>query len=388
MSKDGKIFNISSDYCLRSIFSYLNYRHALNLVKYNKKLQHKLNLSKKNYTLNYQILNYKPPLVEISDKKINITYCFISLVLIISSAFNIIYFFTFSNYEETEVGKSFGLLNDIFIVNHIYNFVLSMIFCTIFGIERICIKCVKCLLFFNTLSIIFYLAQIYLIIVQLTIMHKIKKKLWNIMGAYIQVAIFIFIIVCFVYIFLSILKHFLKRKNYIFLHKFKGIDISNFELPNEFEFFDEKNKSQFLLSKIKDFKLYEKNYEELIYIINSFRRRNNLLELINERNIPDIFINENSEVEFLSHKKIYKLKKNKYLFKYTIEEFKKGIEGKDENILKILSIDILKSIYFITKNNTEYILIEDSNLEHNFNSDRIVHIYNYPRESIEIFDLE
>ena len=44
MSNNNLIFNISSEYCLKSLFSYLEYDYILRLLKYNKRLQNKLEI--------------------------------------------------------------------------------------------------------------------------------------------------------------------------------------------------------------------------------------------------------------------------------------------------------------------------------------------------------
>ena len=55
MSKNEIIDKISSQYCLINIFSYINYRYIIILIKNNKKLQNKLNINLKNYKM---IFNY------------------------------------------------------------------------------------------------------------------------------------------------------------------------------------------------------------------------------------------------------------------------------------------------------------------------------------------
>ena len=42
MSNKGKIFKISSEYCLKSVFTYLEYDYILSLIKFNKTLQNKI----------------------------------------------------------------------------------------------------------------------------------------------------------------------------------------------------------------------------------------------------------------------------------------------------------------------------------------------------------
>jgi hypothetical protein len=61
MSNKKLLLNIYSEYSLKKIFSYVKYKDALKLIKYNKQLQSKLGISQQNYqTLtNYQYIKRK-----------------------------------------------------------------------------------------------------------------------------------------------------------------------------------------------------------------------------------------------------------------------------------------------------------------------------------------
>ena len=48
------ITDISSDYILKNIFSFVNYDNIIKLVKYNKKLQSKLDININNYICGYE----------------------------------------------------------------------------------------------------------------------------------------------------------------------------------------------------------------------------------------------------------------------------------------------------------------------------------------------
>ena len=56
-----KLNNISSEFCLKAIFTFLDYNYILKLIKYNKKLQNKIGFNKYNYKnlLNYQYIKRK-----------------------------------------------------------------------------------------------------------------------------------------------------------------------------------------------------------------------------------------------------------------------------------------------------------------------------------------
>ena len=62
--KNEEIFNIKSNYCMKTIFSYLDSNYILKLIKYNKKIKNILNISLKNYNKKASCLylkrKYKP----------------------------------------------------------------------------------------------------------------------------------------------------------------------------------------------------------------------------------------------------------------------------------------------------------------------------------------
>lgn len=52
--REFTIADISSDYILKNIFSFFNYENIIELVKYNKKLQNKLDIDINNYICGYE----------------------------------------------------------------------------------------------------------------------------------------------------------------------------------------------------------------------------------------------------------------------------------------------------------------------------------------------
>ena len=61
MSNNEILFNISSEYTLKSLFSYVKYNRLLKIIKYNKLLQKKLGIKLENYQIisNYQYIKRK-----------------------------------------------------------------------------------------------------------------------------------------------------------------------------------------------------------------------------------------------------------------------------------------------------------------------------------------
>ena len=55
MSKEELLFRIKNEYSLNKIFSYLDYKYILQVVKINQKLQRKIGIKLEDYTLTYNI---------------------------------------------------------------------------------------------------------------------------------------------------------------------------------------------------------------------------------------------------------------------------------------------------------------------------------------------
>ena len=149
------------------------------------------------------------------------------------------------------------------------------------------------------------------------------------------------------YYYLSSFKKDATDKNDIFLIKYKEYKISAFPLPSYFDKVNLKEKLLILENNVSSFK-YTLNDEniELIYLINELRVNNNLNKLICNKieNLNDFFREKNSN-------------NNKYLFNYSLGEFKNKLLTKDEKITKILLIEELKYIMILEKERNEYILI-------------------------------
>ena len=142
------------------------------------------------------------------------------------------------------------------------------------------------------------------------------------------------------------------RSATIYLLEYKNIRINNYILPNDF--LKTKNKSSFLFSKVKEFTVRQGSDEyRLFNFINLLRKENNVNKLLLNEQIPDFIVNELSEAIFEGYKNIFKLGKEKYLFKYKFGEFKKNAE---EN-KKILIKDNFNRINIVIRNDVEYVLI-------------------------------
>ena len=60
---------LSSNYCLKTVFSYVNYQLLLNLIKHNKHLQNKLGINSNNYKNEYNFQYIKRKITRIYSEE-------------------------------------------------------------------------------------------------------------------------------------------------------------------------------------------------------------------------------------------------------------------------------------------------------------------------------
>ena len=127
MKANEKIFKISSDFCLKLLFSYLDYNSILKIIKNSKKLQKRLCLNISNYKnkLSYKYAEkkiVKKMYFNNNDKRITI-----KIILIYLLISNFIYFYIFSfmisfYYKgPSKDTKNNTTLSYLFIIKELFN---------------------------------------------------------------------------------------------------------------------------------------------------------------------------------------------------------------------------------------------------------------------------
>ena len=115
--KNEEIFNIKSNYCMKTIFSYLDFNYILKLIKYNNKIKNILNISLKNYNKKASCLylkrKYKP--ICLKEKEYEESYRFYLL-------------FPFSFVFGCLIGCLIGCLAYYFDLSETKIFILSIFF--------------------------------------------------------------------------------------------------------------------------------------------------------------------------------------------------------------------------------------------------------------------
>ena len=388
MSDKEKIFKISSDYSLKTIFSYVEYHRLLKLIKYNKVLQEKTGIDINDYKTisNYQYIKRKitrtfdPNENECMEMgKIFFTtliyfiyfiYVFIYSILLVS-----LDSFDGSNTKINYDKNSLSLINNIntylflFII-----FIMGSYFLLLSFILKNCysdstkLKRIK-LLILILIDLIYFIYE-FLIIWKLSLSYKIKKEendtTWFMTCDYIFIILnFLFILYLLFVTYLYYINGGKKIEIFIkyFLTKYKRIEISHYLLPENFHKMSIKDKNIFISNNKNNFQfLLSHEQLDLISLINEFREKNNLEKFTIDwdKKLPDFILNEPTQLKLFSYNNIFKLENQKYLFKYKIGEFEIKFKNNNPDIINVILKDNLNRIIVIHQNELQYILVYES----------------------------
>ena len=388
MSNKEILFNISSDYTLKTLFSYIKYNTLLKLIKINKSLQRKLGINLENYQIisNYQyikrkiIRTYDPgdnECIEIGKifftsliTFIFFTYVFIYSILLVSLD-------SFDN-SNTKINFDKNSLNIINKINaYLFLFILFIIgsfFLLLCFILKNCysdspkLKKIK-LLMLITIDLIYFLYEC-MIIWKLSLSYKIKKKEKD--TTWFMTCDYIFIILNSLFILYMLFVTYLyyvdagkKIEIFIkyFLTNYKNIEISNYLLPDNFHKMSQKAKKKYISDNKYNFQFFLTDQQlDLISLINEFREKNNLEKFTIDwdKKLPNFILDESSELILFTYNNIFQIANQTYLFRYKIGEFEKNLRNNNQDILDILSKENLNRIIVIKQNITEYILVYES----------------------------
>ena len=362
------ITDVSSDYILRNIFSFIKYSEIIKLVKYNKKLQTKLDIDINNYVYEYKKLtksyDYLPPHVDNGwgDLFYAIHYSFILLPHFI---FFIIYYLIIDILEiklnETFKDSRWNFINNK-IINRLY---LILIIVSIYVISHAAIRvysdykkrkiiyifliilCFNGLCAYEILTIIRIFQIIY---------YAINRK-WLI----IFDILFFIANASYLFFYFLIFIDYKKGETYnseetkIYLVSYKNIRIDEYALPDYF--IELKNKRDYISKIANQLKVdyCEMDYK-LVDLINDFRNKNKLNELKIDYKLSK-FILDDSTVILLSSLNIIKLSNNAYVFRFKEYDFDRYTFMENKNISNILLNENLNRINIIQQGKIKYILV-------------------------------
>lgn len=383
------IFKISNNYILKSVFSYLDYRYILKLVKNNRAIQKRLDIDlnkyKKisdfplyEYIKEKKIIGKRKGFEQLGNDVIILVIAFVNSIFFTYLLIYSILLVSLNTFDDNNTKENYNksYLNIIktfnkylFIVDGIvvlyfflYVFYLFKNCQYDFGIKKIIKKIILIII-----DIIHFLFE-GLIIWKLALSYKIKNS-----GiTWFMTLDYIFIILNFFHIlYLLLLTYWYFRESGSLIKiitkcsliSYENIKIDKFELPDNFENFSKKQRKKYVSDNNYTFK-YSISEEQvnLINSINIFREEKDIPKLgVDYYNkIPNnLFNNLPAEIILNPHQNIFKLSNKNYIFRYAIGEFGNKFINKDLDILNILLKDNLNHIQIITQENNEFIFISE-----------------------------
>ena len=333
IKNNNLLLNISSKYVLKNIFLYLNYECILKLIRYNKHIQNRIGINKKNYN------NYSNTRYYIREE----FGIYEKFSLLIFASFDSIFIMFCLGYKE--IFQEGITTDNIFLntINIILN-ILSIIISITLMISRIFESPKNILVLLSIITVL--LCNILILIILISILVLI--------GFYIIDFLYLLINLAFIAYFFYLIFIKLKSKITYYLIKYKNIPIQEYYLED----FKEKEKLKYI-SKIVYYLKYNYSTKDLKIFneINYFREKNNLEELDLDLYLPEFIINEISDIFLYDSQKLFKLKGDKYLFKYKVGEFENYLKNNDKDLIDILLKSYLENINIIVQDDIQYILI-------------------------------
>ena len=365
-NKNGIIFKVSSKYCLKTIFSHVEYNKFLEIIKYNKKLQKLLEISSKNYSLDCEVKEnktYTESTKYIEYEKMTPVYAVMKVFLFL---FQYVYIFVFlmkSPYRKLVIGKKYyNLITGFFsFLNYCFYFYILLSIVLILLSE----KAIKAILIIDL--ILFSFATSMLIWIFTVILNIENYNInWIIICFIILLILYIIIIIySFVYIILLFKCTEITIRNKIYkyiLKKIKGIKIEDKEINKDFLKKNKIEQKRYILGILDNLEYQHTDSQtQIINLINFNRGLQRIPKLLQEKKFNELIIKGNSEVTLFLFNHIFKIKNNTYLFKYKKGEFYNNLKKNDKEILKILSIVQLNKVEVFEKDNYEFILVYNDN---------------------------
>ena len=387
-SEKKALFQISSDYSLKTIFSFIKYNHLLKITKHNKLLQEKLGINLENYKTFSNFAYIKRKITRTYDPSENeciemgkiffttlINFIFFIYVFIYSILLVSLDSFDNNNTKVNYDKKSLSIINKInaylflFII-----FIIASYFLLLFFILKNCysdsakIKKIK-LLMLITIDLVYFLYE-FLIIWKLSLSYKIKKNendtTWFMTCDYIFIilnSLFILYMLFLTYLYYA----YAGKKIEIFikyiLTKYKNIEINPYLLPDNFNKMSNEHKKKYISDNKYNFQfLLTKEQLDLISLINEFREKNELEKFTIDwdKKLPNFILNESSELILFSFHSIFRIGNQAYLFRHKTGKFENIFRDNDSDVINIILKPNLNRIIIIKQNNIEFILIYES----------------------------
>ena len=408
--RQSKLSFVKSKEILKQIFSNLKTTHILKLIKYNKTIQHRLEITRDIFLDNSDLPRYefvsRKELIKavviksmflrnIKDETLNAysQYCnslcdgiFLIILLIYSILLATIKTFndsnTRENYDINSLNKILFLNKSLFIL---MAFLVLGYFILTFFVCRQCRYAYGCIKYLKIFLILFFFAVHItfegLIIWKLVLSYSIKNDStpWFIVLDYIFIFlhfIYILYLVCGLYNFFLYVGKNISEKEVAILKSYNKIKLKDYKLPNNFITYDKIERKNYINENCKNFE-YEITEDQinLIKLINSYREKYEIQKYIftNVPNIPPDMLIMPSEAIFFNYAHIFNLGLNRYMLRYPRGVFKNYLENEDKDIIQIITKDNLNNIHIVNRDDEyEYIYIWKSDDGNNSENEYII----------------
>ena len=405
-NNNSDISNVRSNQILKEIFSNLSMIHILKLIKYKKKLQKRLEITKDIYEKNSKLPKFEitNKFLPSYDSEVGLSICII--INSLSFVLFYIYFFIYTillvslnGFDENNIKENSE--NSIKIVNAINKslFALDSVMIISFILTRCCIyeryENRKKILnkIFLIFIVVIYVAFEVLIIWKLVLEYKIKKIAitWFIRMDISILVFYSIMITCkscetFAWIKGSCCEE--EHKTFCYLKSINNIMIKHIKLPDNFESFRKKEQMDIIFEHCPNIKTILNSPKFLIMIENNINKKR--LELgLEPIKFESIFLPFMaalpSEAFFSEYRKIFIVGKNKYLFLCTMDELKNKSNKIDFDLMKIINNRNLSSMNLINGKDEEKFYIYFWGTNNNINDENIkVELKTKETEKIEI----
>ena len=386
MKTNSSLLNITSDYTLKKIFSFVEYNRFLPLIKYNKQLQNNLQINIKESAHQNKYIEKMITVNIDDDDKLGR-----ALLLIYGGIiFGLIYLYFFLHYylnailyinldlklyknKDTywEIINSF-LFRKFSIFFHFYS--MYVLFHILYRYYSDYIDSKNKFICLH-LSVIF--AHCWYEIGLFSKIEIINSFALN--GKWIRYFDGLYIFLNFIYIIVSVFLFYVycaycktspRYDKIFYLTMYKNIIIKKVDLDLSNK--NEHDKRKYISSIANTFEIKNSDNDlKLIKSINYFKLKKNLNELICDKKIPEFIIKGNTEI-ILANSNIIKLSDIKYVLKFKEEFVDFERMRSNTSIMNILKKNFLNKINIVQQGNTKYITIfEDFDEKSNFHVIRI-----------------
>ena len=377
INKPSLLSQIKSKYILQNvlILAYPDIKSVFKLVKYNKNLLNKLDISIKD-CYNYKIEKF---LYKASDKFPAILYLKgYELIGLLPFDISLLcnrgtpYIQNLKKGYDIQKKKYIDFIDNYIILSYSGFFIISYIIDALLIFHKKIYVNYKTKLIFSLFQFFVFLSYYISYLIKFTyyvnLMEGQKKedrKKYTFSQLYLlDIIHIIYILILFVgYLLFFIRDKFEDDEKQIDLKQINGINIISFNLPKEFDNYNNKSKNEFIFKKenIEKYKYYlNTNQINLINNINDIRKNNNIPELKFDKyeKLQDFIIYQRTELIFHKNQNINKISNNLYIFRYNINELQNLLNNKE--ILNIIKIDFLDTINIIIQNNMELVSVYNS----------------------------